>query len=312
MTKLIFIFLDGVGIGPADRTNPFYAAKSDYLPFYGANPRLPDNTPVKPIDACLDTPGVPMSATGQTTLYTGINTPKLLGAHKDSYPDKSMRKVIKEKNLFSRLKRQHNNVRFLNAYPYCAHVFTPQYIRIQQDGSIIRSAVFNSHFKGPLSVTSCMMVSSYMSPFNENDILRERALYHDYSNMSLNRRKQLLPLFTPEQAADIVFNTSRKYDLLLYEFFETDMYGHGFEMHNCINLVQKLNRLLKQLVSRLDKEKDTLILTSDHGNLEDSITQLHTANPVPLVTWGKNSDRLRNKIESLTHITPAIVDFFQR
>jgi bisphosphoglycerate-independent phosphoglycerate mutase (AlkP superfamily) len=60
----------------------------------------------------------------------------------------------------------------------------------------------------------------------------------------------------------------------------------------------------------MDREKDTILITSDHGNLEDSTTQLHTNNLVPLLTWGYKSEELRSKIESLADVRPAMVDLF--
>lgn len=71
----------------------------------------------------------------------------------------------------------------------------------------------------------------------------------------------------------------------------------------------ELNRLVKRLISLLNKEEDTLLITSDHGNLEDSTTQLHTTNPVPLIAWGRKSDELRHNIKKLIDVTPTIVNF---
>jgi len=156
------------------------------------------------------------------------------------------------------------------------------------------------------------MIANHMRPFWENDILKERALFHDFTNQSLNGNGDFphLPTFSPEKAAEIIYNTSRNYDLLLYEYFQTDFFGHGFDLQDCIDLVRQLNRLVKHLVSLLDKEKDTLLITSDHGNLEDSTTQMHTNNLVPLMTWGYKSDGLRARIENLADVRPAIVDLF--
>ncbi len=347
MPRLIFIFLDGVGIGRPTTANPFYAAGADYLPFYykprnknivnrnhpvfspgvpennggeeenpdlttleDFTPDLPDNTPVKTIDARLEVEGMPMSATGQTALFTGINMPRLLNEHRDSYPDKDMRRVIRTNNIFTRLKRKRINVRFLNAYPKCAHLFTPEHIGIRDDGEFYFSAAFQPNFRNALSVTTCMMLSSYMKPFSEKDIIMERSLYHDFSNQSLRNGDNMYPLFSPEKAAEVIFNTSRRHQFLLYEFFQTDMYGHGFELEECIQLVRQLNRMVKRLVSLMDPEKDTLMITSDHGNLEESCTPLHTTNPVPLLAWGRRSHVLREKIDSLVDVTPAVVDFF--
>ncbi|MGD2089824.1 MAG: alkaline phosphatase family protein [Candidatus Aminicenantes bacterium] len=310
MAKLIFIFFDGVGIGKADSTNPFFAANADYMPFFDNGCMLPDQTPIKGIDAQLGVPGMPMSATGQTTLFTGINVPALLNEHKESYPDKFMRKIIKEKSIFSILRKKNVNPRFLNVFPGSSYLYTPENIYIRDDGEFYHSPLFRSRIRRSLSATTCMMISNHMRPFGENDILKERALYHDFTNQSLNGDFPQLPRFSPEKAAEIIYNTSRNYDLLLYEYFQTDFYGHGFDMEDCIDLVRLLNRLLKSLVSLLDKEKDTLLITSDHGNLEDSTTQLHTHNLVPLMTWGYKSEELRNKIENLADVRPAMVDLF--
>ncbi|MCU0286556.1 MAG: alkaline phosphatase family protein [Acidobacteria bacterium] len=310
MPKLIFIFLDGVGIGVSANTNPFFTAGADYLCFHENGLKLPDGTSIKAIDARLGVPGMPMSATGQTSLFTGINAPRIFGQHKDSFPDRLMRKIIKENNIFTRLKKQRFNVQFLNVYPESAHLFTPGHARILDDGDFQFSAAFNTLSRNSLSVTTCMLLSSFMIPFDEKAILDEKALYHDYSNRSLIERGLKLPVFSPEKAAEIIYNTSREYDLLLYEFFQTDMYGHGFEFDQCIGLIQDLNRLVKRLISLLDREKDTLLITSDHGNLEDILTPLHTLNPVPLLTWGHESQKLSENIKSLIDVTPTVTAFF--
>lgn len=310
MAKLIFIFLDGVGIGRAVNTNPFFAAAADYLPFFDSGCTLPDSTPVKAIDACLGMEGMPMSATGQTSLFTGINVPAALNGHRDSYPDREMRKIIKENNLFSRLTRQQVKPRFLNVFPTSYYLFTPANIRILHDGEFYFSPQFQARHRRPLSVTTCMMVSNYMTPFGEPDIMREEALYHDFTNRTLNGEHPHLPHFSPEKAAEIIYKTSRRYDVLLYEYFQTDLFGHGFALDDCLDLVRHLNRLVKRLVSLMDRNTDTLLITSDHGNLEDTDTHMHTSNPVPLLVWGHGSELLRQRIDSLVDVTPAVSDFF--
>ncbi len=311
MPKLIFIFFDGIGIGTPATSNPFFAAQADYFPLYQDGCILPDGTPIKPIDACLGIAGMPMSATGQTTLFTGINTPALLNEHRDSYPDTIMRKIIKNKNLFAMVKKNNFYPRFLNAFPGHAALFTPNHIRIDNNGELQYSVEFQNSVRRSLSVTTCMMIANQMIPYGKMDIHREMSLFHDYTNLSLNSDKESFPLFSPEKAAQIIFNVSRKYDLLLYEYFQTDFYGHGFEMNDCIQLIHGLNRLLKHLIALLDRENDTLLITSDHGNLEDSTTYLHTFNPVPLITWGNHSETLRDRISNLADVTPAVIEMFQ-
>ena len=88
MARLIFIFLDSVGIGKADESNPFFTTRARFLPFYKGSSNLPNRTPVEGIDATLGIKGIPQSATGQTTLFTGKNVPAIIGEHKASYPNK--------------------------------------------------------------------------------------------------------------------------------------------------------------------------------------------------------------------------------
>lgn len=311
MAKLILIFLDGVGIGKSNNTNPFFISKAKHLPFHEDGCVLPDGTPIKAIDAQLGVQGIPMSATGQTTLFTGINAPAVLGEHRDSFPDKEMRKMIKAKSIFTELRKAGKHPRFINAFPGSSYLFSPENIFIRDDGELRMSVLFESRFKRSLSVTTCMMIANMMRPFGENDIRRERSLFHDFSNHTLEERNFRLRKFSPEKAAEILYNVSHDYDLLLYEYFQTDLFGHGFEEDMCTDLIGQLDRLTGHLISLMDSEKDTLLLTSDHGNLEDLLTQLHTHNRVPLLTWGHRHEELRDRIGSLTDIRPAIVDFFK-
>jgi len=339
MTRLLFIFLDGVGIGESVDSNPFFAAQSAFLPFYttdNTGQRLPDGAPVKAIDATLGVDGLPQSATGQTSLFTGENIPAMLNGHKGSYPDKTMRRIIKEKNLLSRLRNKNLNARYINVYPFYAKLFTYPHVDIDADGSFLFSEKFPPLFKKRISVTTCMSIANRLTPFDETDIIRENALYQDYSNLSLIHDLEeaqksgkldgllkeaalpglppspppTLPLFSPGKAAEILFKASQKYDFLLYEYFQTDVFGHRNTFAERVRLVRQLDRLLGRLISLLDKERDTLLITSDHGNLEDGAALTHTRNPVPLVVWGNRAHELRESIHSLVDVTPALERFF--
>jgi len=55
-------------------------------------------------------------------------------------------------------------------------------------------------------------------------------------------------------------------------------------------------------------DEHTLILSSDHGNLEDVSVRTHTRNPVPTIIWGNKKEQIQNKIEKLTDITPLLIE----
>ena len=81
-------------------------------------------------------------------------------------------------------------------------------------------------------------------------------------------------------------------DLLVYEYFQTDVVGHRGTLEDSIRVLSALNRFLAAAIQRLDPAADTFILSSDHGNVEDMRTRWHTNNPVPILLWGRGAARL--------------------
>ena len=85
--KVLFLFIDGVGIRDAATDNP-------------VNPEV---CPVlcrlvskhgKPIDARLGIDGPPQSATGQATMFTGVNCASAMGKHCEGFPGPNLRKIV--------------------------------------------------------------------------------------------------------------------------------------------------------------------------------------------------------------------------
>jgi len=310
MQRVIFVFIDGVGVGHADAGNPFFHAKSFFLPFWHDAMALPDNTPLAAIDATLGIPGPPQSASGQTALFCGAGAEAIANRHHNGYPDRYLRKIILEINLLLRLKKREVRARFLNAYPVFHEFFSSEHIQINADGRFWFSPLFPEHFKRRISVTSCMLLAAGAKPFTEKDILAERALYQDYSNRQLIVQGLKLPEYSPAQAAAIIANAALDCEFILYEYFQTDIYAHRRSFADCIDLIRDLDDLIQSLLARLDKKRDTLILTSDHGNLEEFHSRGHSRNPVPLLAWGKYGEFLRAKIKSLSDVTPALLELY--
>ncbi|HRH47093.1 MAG TPA: hypothetical protein PKY82_35935, partial [Pyrinomonadaceae bacterium] len=79
-------------------------------------------------NAKLGVEGRPQSASGQTTIYTGINIPQTLGYHKQGFPNEAMREIIKENSIFLQLKQRkiEPNV-FANAYTPRFFTETPRW-----------------------------------------------------------------------------------------------------------------------------------------------------------------------------------------
>lgn len=59
-----------------------------------------------------------------------------------------------------------------------------------------------------------------------------------------------------------------------------------------------------------DDTEGLILITSDHGNLEDLSTRRHTLNPVPLLIIGAQSlrDEFFHRIKDLAGVAPAILE----
>ena len=65
---------------------------------------------------------------------------------------------------------------------------------------------------------------------------------------------------------------------------------------------------MRAVLAEVNLESTTVMLTSDHGNVEDLSTRNHTLNPVPTLAWGPGRERVRRRISTLADITPTIVE----
>ena len=72
-----------------------------------------------------------------------------------------------------------------------------------------------------------------------------------------------------------------------------------------IDIVEKF---IDGVLETLDPREDQLIITSDHGNLEDLSDKVHTTNPVPTYLYGKYTESMKSKINSLCDIVPALYE----
>ena len=118
MSVLLF-FIDGLGIGSRGPFNPLDGL-DDAEPlavFRDENLTTIHDGIVVPTDACLGVEGRPQSASGQTTILTGVNVPALLGYHKQGFPNAAMLEIIREHSIFLQLTRAGiQPITFANTY----------------------------------------------------------------------------------------------------------------------------------------------------------------------------------------------------
>jgi len=278
------IFLDGLGVGENDpHLNPL-AAHPDLWPTREHLPNWP-GLHARLLDACLGVDGLPQSATGQTALLTGINAPGLLGRHLQGFPSSRLVEILHQHSIFVRIQRCGLRGTFANAYRH------PEDIK---PGS-------------RLSVTSqALRVSG--QPFRSvTQIASGEALYHDFSNRTLREQGYSAPLFAPRKAGHILVKLARQHDFTLYEHFLTDVVAHRGDKRQIARQVDDVSTFVRTILETIDTRSLTLVITSDHGNIEDCSTKTHTRNPVPLLWIGSSELTEEHLPEDITGVTPWVL-----
>jgi hypothetical protein len=274
--KILFVFIDGLGLGLNDPTiNPL----ADKTRFPNLGKLLAQSIP---LDAACGVPGLPQSATGQSALLTGLNAPKLMGRHIEGFPPPRLKTLVQQHNIFSALTAAGKSCAFANAYwlDDIAHIPPRRE-----------------------SVTTVATLAALGGVRGKADLLANQAVYHDLTREKLRGRGYEDPLITPEEAAEHLIDVAGSHDFTLFEFFETDHAGHSGERQKVFQTLEKLDRFF----SILWKFEGLLIVTSDHGNIEDLSVRTHTANRVPFFASGFE---LFQTLEGIEQLAPSILHLF--
>lgn len=300
--RILMIFLDGVGIGKKNgEINPFFSGKMSTLQFLLGNSMLSLRDAHRqttlassvPLNATLGIKGLPQSGTGQTALLTGINAPKYIGKHFGPYPYSTLKPVIQKENIFRRLNSMGKKVFYANAFPrrYLDHI-----------------AVKKNHVTA--TVLSWLMAGFELQ--DSNSLLRGHSLSSDITNERWNKLGfGDVPVLTPQEAGKRLINFTVQYDFVLYEYFYTDHAGHAQSMKQAHEVLTVIDGLLEGIMNCFDETSMLILVTSDHGNLEDLSVKSHTRNPVPFLAVGYKNKKITSVVKDLTQVAPAIVSMFE-
>lgn len=292
--SVIFIFIDGVGIGKRGIENPFYTNRYESFEWLSggsftelSNPFINDNHLYKAIDANLGVEGLPQSGTGQTSLFTGCNASQKIGKHFGPFPHSQIKPLLKEQSIFHAVQKIGKRPYFMNAYP-------PVFFEISKK-------------RNRWSCTTLMTQSAGIKLHSTNEVLQERALTAEIVQNAWREKLNInLPKISAKQAAQRLLNVLPETDLLLYEYYLTDKAGHNQSLEDAHQVLTTLNEFLLHIL-KYKRSNDLLLVTSDHGNLEDLSTRTHTRNPVPLFAVGRGANHFYSA-EYLTDVKNGILE----
>lgn len=302
---LLFLFLDGIGLGENDpNKNPFARAKmpclksflGDRLLTQQAAPYEGDRASLLAVDPNLGIKGLPQSATGQAVLLTGVNIPAELGYHYGPKPNPQVAQYLAGATLFSKALNAGKKAALLNAYP-------PGYFGGIESGKRLYSSI-------PLAVTN-----AGIPLFTHDDYIQGRALSADFTGEGWRGFLGFpdAPAYDSHTAGVKLAELAMQYDFSFFEYWASDYAGHKQDMDSAVGQLETFDGVLRGLLETWHDEDGLILLTSDHGNMENLSTRKHTPAPVPLLLFGDKNDRreFQKDLRDLTGIAPAINSYLK-
>lgn len=292
------LFLDGVGLGDGSPArNPLAAAAMPNLTallgeawYVSGRGRI--STPratLVPTDANLGVDGRPQSATGQAAILTGRNVPAIIGEHYGPKPNAAVGDVIRAGTLFHQVAAAGGRSALITPYP-------DRYFEAIESGRRLLSSV-------PLAATS-----AGLTLLGADDLRAGRAVSPDFTGAGWRDFLGYgdIPVVSLPEAGRRIANLAAEYDFSFFEHWPTDQAGHRGTLADAVAHLEALDAVVGGLLSAWDESRGLLIITSDHGNLEEKDHRQHTRNPVPTILFGRDHARYATMIHDLTDIAGIV------
>lgn len=268
MTGLVWLALDGLG-HPADA--PAGSVWETEVPTLRP---LVDGG--RALDAALGVPGLPQSGTGQTCWLTGQDAVRQMGEHFGPHPGPTLQRLLRAGGLPGRLTRVGGQAALANHYP-------PPYFAAQARRA--RPGCFPYAFQAaglPLNPPGVPGIPatlglSYAAPWPPQTPLDELA-----------------------RLGGKLAAAARSHDLIVCDLWFGDFLGHQGRDPTPPGVAGAARAYLTRvdaLLTGLLEAGARVVLTSDHGNLENLRVKAHTLARVPFAGVGVDPGMARNVVE---------------
>ncbi len=292
------LFIDGVGLGEQAPHNPWFTQPTPHIrqllggPLVAcAEERPSEEVLLLATDASLGVKGLPQSATGQATIFTGRNAPLAMGEHQSGLPFRRLRNWVEQDNLYLQAEASGWRATFANGY-------TEEFFELPTTR------------RGWISVSTATILSTGQPLRMLKELTAGQAVFHDLTRRTLAQKRPDVAIVEPEEAARHLLAIGSEQDLVVHEFFLTDLAGHRQDEELVTRVIGDYDRFFGEVIRRRHPG-DTVVLVSDHGNSEDFRIKTHTENHVPTLVVGAAADAFRfysrRKKWDLTGITPLLL-----
>lgn len=266
--RIAFLFVDGLGISGDDRSVlrttplPTLAALTN-----GFAPVPHDSGAIayRVLDATLGVDGLPQSATGQTTLLTGVNAALVLGRHQGPHPGSQLQALLADQSLqvWARSRR----LRLFHANGYRAEY-------LQRIAGARRNMLSAFGFAARAAGESLL------------DLDDPRAHRPGY-------------WIDAAEAGRAFAAAADAHDLSVLEYWALDYSGHRDRAAVPVRLAE-LDSFVGAFVGAASAS--TLVITSDHGNAEEPWHERHTRNLVPFIAHGPAAHGVPSSMSSIEDV----------
>jgi hypothetical protein len=292
------IFLDGIGLGDDDPSiNPFAVANLPTLTALTNGKRwlrdigrqTNDRASFVPTDPRMGIPGRPQSGSNQAAILTGRNVPQLIGEHYGPKPNEATRAIIAEDNFFKQVLRHGKTGALINAYP-------PRLLRDIARGKTLPSSIQQAPREAGQTL------------FTHEALFSGDAMSEDWTGRGWREYLGFpdAPQYSPFEAGIKMIELSRRYDFAFFSHWFTDIVGHRGPIEDGIALLETFDGVMTGALSVWEQDEGLIIITSDHGNLEDVSDRHHTENDVPTLIIGQGHAAFAAQIRMLCDLVPQM------
>lgn len=264
-----FLFVDGLGLcadprSPLERLDlPTLRALSNG---FSSQPFSRNGLAYHVLDARLGVDGLPQSGTGQTALLTGLNAAQMLGYHQGPHPLSKLQMVLQQNSI--QVWAVQDGLRVLHANGYRREY-------LERVGDSRRSLLSAFGFAAKMAGLELLTLG------------HPRAIHPAF-------------LQEPQSEGERFAQIAQEHDLTILENWALDYAAHR-QQNSLDERFTELDRFLYGFLNA--SPKASLVLTSDHGNAEESWHTQHTYNPVPLIVHGWLASTVPT-MRNLTDVAP--------
>lgn len=297
--SLLFLFVDGFGIGPDDpESNPVAGRPAPGLAALldggravaGGLPPESGRLIARGVDAGLGVPGKPRSGTGHVTILTGENAAALIGRHEGPYPGAELRALLQTGRTLPKLARDTGcRVAFANAFTPIFHDRLAR-SKARWSGFGLTCHLAGLTIRGAAELAAGRAVSSWPT------------------NRTWAELGYPAPAITAIEAGRNLARLTLDYDLTFYEYFACDFAGHRGDRDLMVQSLDDLDQVVAGAWPMLAGNGGSIVIVSDHGNVEDWTAKGHTLAPALFVAAGPIAGHCRD-VASLTDVAPAVLRF---